>query len=284
MDVSRVYMLASDHRWQWEQWCDTSGVPRSRIAEVKGLVVDAFFVARERSPEVARHGALLLDTIYGANAIASARAAAVPVGVPVEKAGVFPLEWESNPFHAGQAGNSFVKVLVRYRPEWDRAAKGEQMRKLLELQTWCGKEEIPLLIEVVIMRRDEEETAFEETGRPRLLAAMIRESYRRGLVPALWKIEGTVSREGAAMIDQAVRERPEPRQLILGKGEDEAMIARWFATAAPLASTSGFAIGRSVFWRPGTLYLTGKMTAADATEAMASTYLALVERWIASSP
>jgi myo-inositol catabolism protein IolC len=284
MDVSRVYMLASDHRWQWEKWCDTSGVPRPRIAEVKGLVVDAFAVARDRSPDVARHGALLLDAIYGADAMARARAAGIPVGAPAEKAGVFPLEWQSDPFHDGQLGNAFVKVLVRYRPEWDRATKGEQMRKLLELQAWCRKQDLPLLIEVVIMRRDEEETAFEEIGRPRLLAAMIREAYRRGLVPAIWKVEGTVSQEGAAMIDQAVRERPEPRQLILGKGEDEAMIARWFATAAPLASTSGFAIGRSVFWRPGTLYLTGKMTAADAIEAMASIYLALVDRWIASSP
>lgn len=279
MDCSRVFMLASDHRWQWEEWCDKQGVPRRRIAEVKNLVFEAFAAARERSEEAARYGVLLLDTIYGAAAVERARAAGIPVGTPVEKAGVFPLEWQSDPFYEGQAGNSFVKVLVRYRPEWERAVRNDQMRKLLELQSWCQAQGVVLLVEVVIMRRDEDETQFEEIGRPRLLAAMVRESYRQGLVPGIWKIEGTTSVEGAAMIDAAIRERSGPRQLILGKGADRATIAKWFAAAAPLPSTAGFAIGRSVFWAPGQAYLTGRMQSADAIEAMTSAYLSLIDEW-----
>ena len=68
----------------------------------------------------------------------------------VERAGVFPLEWQSDPFHQDQDGNSFVKVLIRYRPEWPQAAKDEQMRKLLELQAWCRAQGMVLLIEIVI--------------------------------------------------------------------------------------------------------------------------------------
>jgi 5-dehydro-2-deoxygluconokinase len=272
-------MLACDHRWQWEEWCDAAGVPRWRISEVKSLVVDAFAAARARSGDVARSGALLLDTIYGADAVRRARAEGVPVGAPVEKAGVFPLEWQSDPFHAGQTGNSFVKVLVRYRPEWEQAAKDEQMRKLLDLQAWCRAQRIVLLVEVVIMRKDEDEREFEERGRPRILASVIRNAYARGLVPDLWKIEGTASLEGAALVDEAIRERPEPRQLILGKAADHATIARWFATAAPLSSTVGFAIGRSVFWEPSTAYLTGRMAAAEAVERMSASYLSLIDEW-----
>jgi 5-dehydro-2-deoxygluconokinase len=279
MNCSRVFMLASDHRWQWEEWCDAHGVARPRIADVKNLVFDAFAAARARSEDVAQSGVLLLDTIYGADAVRRAREAGIPVGTPVEKAGVFPLAWQSDPFYEGQAGNSFVKVLVRYRPEWDRAARTEQMRKLLELQSWCRNERLVLLVEVVIMRRDEDETQFEEQGRPRLLAAMIRESYRRGLVPDIWKIEGTTHAAAAVVIDEAIREQPKPRQLILGKGAEHALIAKWFAAAAPLPSTAGFAIGRSVFWSPGTAYLTGKMQAADAVAAMTSAYLALIDEW-----
>ena len=279
MDVSRIFMLASDHRWQWEEWCDSAGVPRPRIAEVKSLVFDAFAVARERSPDVRRYGVLLLDTIYGAEPVRRAREAGIPVGTPVEKAGVFPLEWQSDPFHAGQEGNNFVKVLVRYRPEWTDAAKEKQTRKLLELQAWCRARSMVLLIEVVIMRSDEEEREFEERGRPRLLASVIGDSYARGLVPDIWKIEGTSSGEGAAIIDAAIRERPEPRQVILGKGADRGTLARWFSTAAPLPSTVGFAIGRSVFWDPGTAYLNGRVTAVDAVAQMASTYLSLIDEW-----
>jgi 5-dehydro-2-deoxygluconokinase len=272
-------MLASDHRWQWEKWCDSAGVPRARIAEVKNLVFEAFAAARERSADVVRHGVLLLDTTYGADAVRRARAAGFPVGTPVEKAGVFPLEWQSDPFHRGQEGNSFVKVLVRYRPEWPEAVTDEQMRKLLELQAWCRAQRIVYLVEIVIMRVEEDEQEFEERGRPRLLASLIREAYDRGLVPDIWKIEGTRSAEGAASIDEAIRERSEPRQVILGKGADAATIARWFSTAAPLPSTAGFAIGRSVFWEPGTACLTGRMPAADAVGMMASTYLSLIDEW-----
>lgn len=276
-------MLASDHRWQWEEWCDSAGVPRPRISDVKNLVFEAFALARQRSLDVARHGVLLLDTIYGADAVRQARAARFPVGTPVEKAGVFPLEWQSDPFHQGQDGNSFVKVLIRYRPEWPQAAKDEQMRKLLELQAWCRRHSLVLLVEIVIMRGNEAEEEFEERGRPSLLAAVIRDAYLRGLVPHIWKIEGTSSADGAELIDDAIRERSEPRQVILGKGADTATIARWFSAAAPLPSTAGFAIGRSVFWSPGTAYLTGQMAAVDAVETMASTYVSLIHQWRGAS-
>jgi 5-dehydro-2-deoxygluconokinase len=279
MNLARIYMLASDHRWQWEEWCDAAGVPRSRISDVKRLVFDAFARAREQSEDVRRHGALLLDSVYGGAAVASARAAGIPVGTPVEKAGRFPLEWQDDPFHAGLRGNSFAKVLIRYRPEWEQAAKDAQMGKLLELQTWCRREGMPLLVEIIIMRNGEDEREFEERGRPALLATVIRDAYQRQLVPDLWKIEGTSSDTGAATIDAAIREHPRPRQLILGKGAKASLIAGWFDAAAALPSTAGFAIGRSVFWVPATEYLEGRVDAHGAVETMAASYLDLIAQW-----
>ena len=279
MNLKRIYMLASDHRWQWEEWCDAAGVARPRIAEVKQLIFEAFLAAREQSADVQTNGALLLDSTYGAAAVRAAQSAGIPVGTPVERAGVFPLEWQDEPFHTGLSGNSFAKVLVRYRPEWQESAKDGQMRKLLELQGWCRRERMPLLVEIIIMRSGEDERAFEEQGRPTLLAALIRESYRRGLVPDLWKIEGTSSTAGAANIDVAIRERPEPRQVILGKGADAALIEQWFDAASALPSTAGFAIGRSVFWKPCTAFLQGQMSPDSAIEAMVASYLDLVGQW-----
>ena len=279
MNLSRIYMLASDHRWQWEEWCEANGVARPRISEVKLLIFEAFRVARDRSADVRAHGALLLDSTYGAAAVRAAQSAGIPVGTPVERAGVFPLEWQHEPFHAGLAGNSFAKVLVRYRPEWDERAKDNQMRKLLDLQSWCRRERMPLLVEIIIMANGEDEQEFEERGRPTLLAALIRESYARGLVPELWKIEGTSSATGAAMIDTAIRERQGPRQLILGKGADAALIERWFDAASPLPSTAGFAIGRSVFWMPCTSFLKDQMPPGAAIDAMAASYLDLILQW-----
>jgi myo-inositol catabolism protein IolC len=279
MNLSRIYMLASDHRWQWEEWCDGAGIARPRIAEAKQLVFDAFELARSRSHDVRQHGALLLDSVYGAEAVARARRAGIPVGTPVERAGRFPLEWQDTPFHTGLAGNSFAKVLVRYRPEWEASAKEGQMAKLLELQTWCRGAGMPLLVEIIIMRGGEDERDFEEHGRPALLASLIRAAYGRGLVPDLWKIEATTSRTGAAVIDAAIREEKGPRQLILGKGASAALIERWFDAIAGLTSPAGFAIGRSVFWEPCTGYLQGQIDSPAAVETMASSYLNLIAQW-----
>jgi 5-dehydro-2-deoxygluconokinase len=279
MDLSRVYMLASDHRWQWEEWCDGAGVPRPRISEVKNLVVDAFLQARERSDDVRHYGALLLDHKYGSEAVMRARAAGAPVGTPVERAGTFPLEWQDEPFHTGLPGNAFAKVLVRYRPEWADEARRGQMAKLLDLQSWCRAERMPLLIEIIIMREHEDEREFEEHGRPLLLSSVIRQAYAQDLVPDIWKIEGTRSASGATIIDDAIRERQGPRQLILGKGADPATIAAWFDAAAGLPATAGFAIGRSVFWGPGTAFLTGGATAVEVVETMSRRYLDLIDEW-----
>jgi 5-dehydro-2-deoxygluconokinase len=279
MDLSRIYMLASDHRWQWEEWCDASNVPRGRIAEAKRLVFEAFTRARDASDDVRRHGALLLDSMYGADAVAAAQAAGIPVGTPVERAGRFPLEWQDEPFHAGLTGNSFAKVLVRYRPEWEAAAKDGQMLRLLELQAWCRRAAMPLLVEIIIMRNGEDEREFEERGRPALLASVIRDAYRRGLVPDLWKIEATTSATGAATIDAAIREQRGPRQLILGKGADAALIEKWFDAVTGLTTPAGFAIGRSVFWGPCTAYLRGQLDSNAAVDTMAASYLDLIAQW-----
>jgi myo-inositol catabolism protein IolC len=159
MNLKRIYMLASDHRWQWEEWSDGKGVARPRISEAKQLIFEAFLAAREQSADVRSCGALLLDSTY------------------------------------------------------------------------------------------------------------------------LLKIEGTSSSTGAAIIDAAIRERPGPRQLILGKGAKAALSERWFDAATALPSTAGFAIGRSVFWKPCTAFLEGRVTSGSAIDTMAASYLDLVDQW-----
>jgi myo-inositol catabolism protein IolC len=274
----RVYMLAADHRWQWEAWCREADVPFERIREVKSLIVDAFLAAREESGEVRQYGSLLLDLVYGSAQVERALALRIPVATPAEKAGVFPLEWGFDRFEEALPGNC-AKVLIRYRPEWAEEVREAQFERLRVLQDWCARQSITYLIEIIVMREQESEHEFETTGRPRIIADLIRASYARGIAPALWKLEGTADAAGAALIDEAIRERPECRQIILGKAADAATIAGWFDAAAAMPSAIGFAIGRSVSWQPGTRYLLGQMSGADATAEIAGGYLGLVDGW-----
>src|SRR5215204_3857607 len=97
LNTDRVYMLAADHRWQWEEWCDARQIPHARIGEAKRVAYDGFLLARDRSAEVRAFGALLVDAQYAAAVVADALKAGVEVGTPAEKAGAFPLAWSTDP-------------------------------------------------------------------------------------------------------------------------------------------------------------------------------------------
>src|SRR6185436_18332453 len=152
-----------------------------------------------------------------------------------------------------------------------------QVEKLLQLQEWCKSAGKPLVLEVLVPRDGEAEDTFEAEGRPAMLASFIREAYRRGLAPAFWKIEGTLASEGARIIDAAISERPEGRQLILGKAADQATVAAWFAVARSNRTASGFAVGRTVYWEPSSEFLLGNIGDADAVDRIAGNYLALID-------
>ena len=279
LNSERVYMLAADHRWQWEEWCDARSIPRTRIPEVKRLAYDGFLRARQQSQTVRDFGALLVDEQYGAAVLADAQKAGVSVGTPAEKAGAFPLAWSTEPFSRALTG-AFVKVLVRHRSDDDPAATAAQREKLEALQAWCRGAGKPLVLEILVARRDEEEEdEFEAVGRPAMIAGFIADSYRRGLAPEFWKIEGTLSADGARTIDAAIAADPAGRQIILGKAADLATIDHWFAAAAASRTAVGFAIGRSVFWEPSAAFLTGARTADAAAAGIADTYLRLVDAW-----
>jgi 5-dehydro-2-deoxygluconokinase len=276
--ADRVYMLAADHRWQLEEWCDAHSVSRHRIVDVKQLAFDGFLEARDSSPDVRSHGALLLDEQYAGPIIARAREMDIAIGTPAEKAGAFPLAWASEPMAAALTG-SFVKVLVRFRPDDDELIREAQWQKLQLLLLWCRQTARPLVVEVLVARRSEPEDEFEATGRPTIVAGFIAQAYRRNLVPQFWKIEGTASEEGARIVDAAIGARPQGRQILLGKAADLETIERWFTVAARSATAAGFAIGRSVFWEPSAAYLSGTLTASAASSEIASAYLRLVSAW-----
>ena len=278
LNPHRVYMFAADHRWQWEEFCDARAVPRGRISDVKRLAFDGFRLAHERSAAVRDFGALLIDEQYAPAVIADASKAGFNVGTPAEKPGAFPLAWTTDPFSAALTG-AFVKVLVRYRPDDEAEIQAGQWAKLETLQAWCRGAGKPLVIEVIVARKHEPEDEFETSGRPAMLAGFIADAYRRGLTPDFWKIEGTLTPQGAHTIDAAIAAHPSCRQIILGKAADLATIDRWFAACAASATASGFAIGRSLYWGPSVAFLSGTQTVDDAVSAICSNYLQLVDAW-----
>lgn len=274
-----VFMLAADHRWQFEEWCDSRGVGRARIPEAKAAIVEGFLRARERSAAVRASGALLIDEQYASGQVAAARAAGVSVGTPAERSGVFPLQWADTPLDRALTG-TFAKVLVRHRPEYDDDFVLPQRARLRELTAWCAAPALPLVLEVVVPRDGEQEDHFETIGRPPILAAYIRRAYAEGIVPAFWKVEGTTDAAAAAILDDAVAEREGPRWLVLGKGAGFDLVQRWFGVARGTRTAAGFAVGRTIYMAPVAAWLDGDLAREDAVEQVAGRYLRLVDAWM----
>jgi 5-dehydro-2-deoxygluconokinase len=266
-------MLAADHRWQWEEWCDQQRVARSRIPDTKRVALDGLLAARRRSAEAQQSAAFLVDQQYASTEVARARRAGLPVGTPVERAGVFPLEWGADPFWNAAVGD-FAKVLVRHSPAWDAAVRSEQFSKLKTLGDWCRANNRVFLLEVLVMTSDEE--------REDELPGFIRHAYAAGVIPHYWKIEGSTSTRAMQKVDAAVAERPGPKLVILGKAAGFDVIEAWFRTAATMKTAAGFAIGRSVYWQPAADYLLDKIDETAAAEEIANNYLRVIDAWKAA--
>jgi 5-dehydro-2-deoxygluconokinase len=272
-------MFAADHRWQWEEWVDQHGYDRSRIRELKMLAADGFLLARKQSEDVRQSGVLLIDPTYGSDEIARVTAAGARIGTPAERAGVFPLEWASEPFHADLTG-SFVKVLVRDRPDRADAVRQAEFAKLRTLQAWCRGQGKPLVLEVIVPRAQEPELEFERAGRPHALAQYIAAAYDAGIVPEYWKIEGMPDAAAMKPVDTAIAGRPHVRQLVLGKNADLETVARWFAAAAEGQTAGGFAVGRTLYWAAAIAYLEQRSSRERAAADIAAMYLQVVDLWL----
>ncbi len=273
-------MLAIDHRWQWEEWCDANRVDRSRIPSVKELAAEAFLESRRRSGAVQASGALLVDLTYGRTAFDTVREAGAVVGTPAERAGAFPLEW-TDAFDRALPG-AFVKVLVRHRSDVAAPDRRYSACAAPGLQRWCAAAGKTFVLEVLVAPaagEDGKDGNFDAVGRPRLLADYIRDSYAIGLAPDFWKIEGMPGRESLQVVDAAIRLVDGPRQLILGKGAGMDAVKVWFNAAAGAATAAGFAIGRTVYFEPAGQWLSGKLSREAAIERIAENYEAVIAAW-----
>jgi len=60
--------------------------------------------------------------------------------------------------------------------------------------------------------------------------------------------------------------------IILGRGENDAKVREWLATAAGIPGFIGFAVGRTVFWDPLADWRAGKTTREAAVGEIARRY------------
>ncbi len=271
-----VMALAIDHRAQLEAIATAEGAPAARINEFKLLAVQA----AERVAQGKPGFGMLLDGIYGREALFRADADGFWIARPVEQPGSRPLEFE-NMADLGSHLQEWpvthtVKCLCFYHPDDDAALRAAQERTLLRLADACRTVGRELLVEIIAGKhgRLEDDT----------VAIVLERLYALGIKPDWWKLEAQSAAAWAKIA--AVIEKRDPfcrGVVMLGLEAPAADLAAAFKLAAACPVVKGFAVGRTIFAQPAADWLGGRIGDEAAIQAMAGNFAELVAAWQGAS-
>jgi 5-dehydro-2-deoxygluconokinase len=265
--------LAIDHRAQLEKIADDAGAPRERISDFKLLAVRAAAKVAGGRPGYG----MLLDGKYGREALFRALDHNFWIGRPVEEPGSRPLDFE----YGGSLGAKIVewplahtiKCLCFYHPDDSHEMKARQERELLRLHDAARAIGRELLIEIIASKNGpvDDDTA----------ARVIERLYAIGVQPDWWKLEAQANANAWRRIADTIRAGdPLCRGImLLGLEAPEEDLASAFAIARGCDIVRGFAVGRTIFVEPALAWFAGRMSDADAVQAMADSFARLCALW-----
>lgn len=275
-----LYVLAYDHRAQFEDMARQAGADVARVPYLKKLI-NQVVAGIETDPGCQGKLGVLIDGRLGEAALHDATGRGWWVGRPIEQPGSCPLRFDGTHSLASQLVSwpreQVVKCLVFYHPDDAPALRAEQdewLQQVWEATRASGHE---LLLEVIPPPAT---LAPGDTGEAVVRA--IRHFYDIGLKPEWWKV-GTMAARQWQALDALVRERdPYCRgAVILGLSQPLAQLIAGFAEArTPLVK--GFMIGRTVWASASLAWLRQEMDDAAFQAQVAANFRQLIAGWRAS--
>ena len=282
-DWPELYVLAYDHRSQFEDMARETGAEPARLVRLKHLLNEVVAGIEHDEPGCRGRLGVLVDGRPGLGeaALHAATGRGWWLGRPIEQPGSRPLRFDGTRSLGSQLRHwpreQVVKCLVFYHPGDAAALRTEQDEWLLQVAEATRASGHELLLEVIPPR---DTLAPGDTGEAVVQA--IRHFYDLGLRPEWWKV-GTLSARQWEELDALVRERdPYCRgAVILGLSQPlEELVAGFAQARVPLVK--GFMVGRSVWCDPSQAWLRGEIDDAGFKARVAANFLRLVEGWRAS--
>jgi len=270
---NRLMALAIDHRMQMEAMADEAGVPRERISPFKVLAVQAAARVAQGRPGFG----MLIDGIYGREALFRAADHPFWIGRPVELPGSRPLEFEG-PADLGSGliewpvGHT-IKCLCFYHPDDTPELKARQERELLRLHAAARLVGRELLVEIIAGKHG---PLNDHT-----VSSIVERLYSLGIKPDWWKLEPLTSAAAWQEVGKVIaRNDPLCRGIVLlGLEAPEEDLEAAFAVAVREPMVKGFAVGRTIFNEAARSWLTGAIDDETAIAAMAGKFARLVAAW-----
>ena len=288
-----LYILPFDHRASFQSgmfgWTGPLDAQQAeRITAAKRVIYDGFTAAVAGGVSREKAG-ILVDEQFGAAILLDARASGCITCLSVEKSGEEEFDFqfgEDFPEHITAFAPTFCKVLVRYNPEGDAVMNQRQAARLVRLSEYLERAGPKYMFELLVPAtpRQLEDVkadprAYDQELRPALMERAIRALQDAGVEPDVWKVEGLDRRADYERI-AAVAQRDGRRDvgcIVLGRGENEAHVHTWLATAATVPGFIGFAVGRTTFWDALIALRDEKMSRAAAVHEIARRYRSWVD-------
>jgi myo-inositol catabolism protein IolC len=259
-----LYILPFDHRGSFQSglfgWKGAlTSEQTARVAASKQIVYEGLLAAIAGGIPQARAG-ILVDEQFGAEVLRDARARGFLSAMPAEKSGQHEFDFEYGDDYARHIeafAPTFCKVLVRYNPEGDAEMNRRQAKRLRDLSEYLRRTERKFMFELLVPAERAEleelhgdQRTYDRSRRPRHMVDAIHALQDAGVEADVWKVEGLDRAEDCAAVVAAARRDGRDRVgcIILGRGENEAKVESWLATAAPVSGFVGFAVGRTTFW------------------------------------
>ncbi|MCW8348286.1 5-dehydro-2-deoxygluconokinase [Vibrio sp. ZSDZ65] len=267
-------VLAFDHRSQFEQMVLDTGADRSQIAPLKALIYRA---SQEVSAEegLAEQSGVLCDSRFGQSVLNAATGTGVWIGRPIELPGSRPLQLEH-----GNIGSQLlswplehvVKCLVFCHPDDEPTLRHAQEKTVKEVYQACCQSGHELLLEVILPKGCEANDGF--------YVALLQQFYAIDVKPDWWKLP-PLSPSSWRYVERIVHENdPYCRGvLILGLDAPIDEVKAGFNAAADCSLVKGFAVGRTLFGPPSSLWLSNEIGDDEFVAQVKTNYQRLITAW-----
>ncbi|HWC70213.1 MAG TPA: DUF2090 domain-containing protein [Actinomycetota bacterium] len=289
----KLFILAFDHRGSFQQrFFGIEGAPRpeeaERIIDAKHVIFEGMQRALAAGVDASTAG-VLVDEEFGGQVARDAKQAGMVVAMPAERSGQSEFDFEYGSEYAAHIemfDPTFTKVLVRYNPEGDGAMNARQSARLKELSDWLHQAGRRFLFELLVPaephqldRLGRDAGRYDTEARPDLMRIAIAELQETGIEPDVWKIEGIDDPAKCAEIAEQCRVggREGVGCVVLGRGADDAAVDAWLRAVRDVPGYQGFAIGRSIWWKPLEAFVAGDLAREDASARIADNYRRFID-------
>ncbi len=273
---SEIFGFAFDHRKQLFDLAIECGQDPNQISKLKKLFLRSIEEVVKQGHITEREVGVLIDDIYGEEALHSIAEKSWWIARPVELPGSHPIEFEGG----GSIGSKLqswplthvVKCLLFYHPDDPIELRLMQELKLKELYSTCVQSGHQLLLEVILTEQSEKNVSS--------IPHALKRFYDIGIKPDWWKLPALQDMSWQQVSDIILEHDPHCEGvLLLGLSASKEAVKESFKVASKYNICKGFTVGRTIFVEPSKRWMQQRISDQELIDSVASNYIELIKSW-----